>query len=117
MKTLLEAKKRWNATKRDASDSDIRKLVDETSTINPELGKELLYSWEKGFIEDKPVEEQTNTWSPILLCKNEIRKRLKALTNPLKGRVMSQTPSTMKTAGAKNRKSDIAQSKISHHYH
>ena len=107
LKTLLEANARWNA-----SDSDIRRLVDETSTINPELRKELLYPWEEGFIEDKPVEEQNNAWSPVLLRKDENRKSGKALTNH-KGKVTSQTPSTVKTAaGAIYRKIYIAQSKI-----
>ena len=35
MRSLLEANARWNANRRDASDSDIRRLVDETITINP----------------------------------------------------------------------------------
>ena len=70
-------------------------------------------SWDKGFIEDKPAEEQNNAWSPVLLRKDENRKSGKALTNPLEGKVTSQTPSTVKTAnGAVYRKSDIAQSKI-----
>ena len=62
LKTLLEANAPWNATRRDASDSDIRRLVDETRTINPDLRNELQYSWEKGFIEDKQAEEQNNVW-------------------------------------------------------
>ena len=108
LKTLLEANARWNATRRDSSDSDIRSLVNETSTINPDIRKELLYSWEKGFIE-----EQNNVWPPVLLCKDEIRNSGKALTNLLEGKVTSQTPSTVKTAaGAVYRKSEIAQSKI-----
>ena len=87
--------------------------MDKTSTINPDLRKELLYSWEKGFIEDKPAEEQNNAWSPVLLRKDENRKSGKALTNPLEAKVTSQTPFTVKTAsGAVYRKSDIAQSKI-----
>ena len=53
LKQLLEANARWNVTRRDISDSELRRIVDETSTINPELRKELLYSWERGFIEDK----------------------------------------------------------------
>ena len=70
-------------------------------------------SWDKGFIEDKPAEEQNNAWSPVLLRKDENRKSGKALTNPLEGKVTSQTPSTVKTAnGAVYRKSDIAQAKI-----
>ena len=116
-KTLLEANASWNATRRDASDSDIWRLVDETSTIKPDLRKELLYSWEKGFIEDKPAEEQNHAWSPILLCKDENRNSGKALTNSLKGKVTSQTRSTVKTAAvAIYRKNYIAQSKL-HHWH
>ena len=53
LKQLLEANARSNATRRDISYSELRRVVDETSTINPELRKELLYSWERGFIEDK----------------------------------------------------------------
>ena len=112
LKTLLEANARWNATRRDASESDIRRLVDETSTINPDLRKELLYSWKKGFIEDKPTEEGY-VESPILLRKDENRKSGKALANPLKGRVFAHTPSNVKTAaGSIYRKSDILLSKI-----
>ena len=96
LKTLLEANARWNATRRDASKNDIRRLVDETSTINPVLRTELLYSWEKGFI-DKPTEEGYAE-SPILLRKDENGKSGKALKNPLKGRVMAPTPSTVSTA-------------------
>ena len=113
LKTLLEANARWNATRRDALDSDIRRLVDETSTINPKLRKELLYSCENGFIEDKPVEEQHNTLSQKLLRKDENWKSGKASTSPLKGKVTSQLSSTVKTAaGAIYQKSDIAQSRI-----
>ena len=87
--------------------------MDETSTIKPDLRKELLYSWEKGFIEDKPAEEQNHAWSTILLRKDESRNSGKALTNPLKGKLTSQTRSTVKTAaGAIYRKSCIAQSKL-----
>ena len=45
LKTLLEANARWNATRRDTSANDIKRIVDETSTINPDLRKELLCSW------------------------------------------------------------------------
>ena len=96
LKTLLGANARWNATRRDASENDIRRLVDETSTKNPDLRTELLYSWEKGFI-DKPTEEGYAE-SPILLRKDENGKSGKALKNPLKGRVMAPTPSTVSTA-------------------
>ena len=44
LKQLLEANARWNVTRRDISDKELRRVVDETSTINPELRKELLYS-------------------------------------------------------------------------
>ena len=111
LRTLLEANARWNATRRDTSASDIRRKVDETSTIDPELRKELLYSWENGFLEDKP--EKVEPSSTNLLRKDEGRKSGKALTNPLKGKVQLETPHTVKTAaGAIYRKSDIAQTKI-----
>ena len=74
----------------------------------------MLYSWERGFIEDKP-ELTTNQRhsSPILIRKDEGRKRGKALTKPLKGRVVAETPSTVKTAaGSIYRKSDIAKVKV-----
>ena len=109
-RTLLEANARWNTTRRDTSANDIRRIVGETSTINPELRKELLYSWEYGFIEDKPEDLDPST---NLLRKDENRKSGKALTNPLKGKVVSETPHTVKTAaGAVYRKSDFAHAKI-----
>ena len=88
--------------------------MDQTSTINPELRKKLLYSWERRFIEDKPEDSVSqNQWSPILLQEDEGRRSGKALTNPLKGKVTSETPSTVKTAaGAIYRKSDIAKAKV-----
>ena len=109
---LLEANARWNVTQRDISDSEFRRVVDETSTINPELRKELLYSWERGFIEDKQNAE-TDNWSGNFLRKHEQRKSGKALKIPLKGKTVAETPSTVKTAaGAVYRKSDIAKSKV-----
>ena len=114
LKELLEANARWNQTRRDTSANDLRRTVDETSTINAELRKEMLYSWERGFIEDKP-ELTTNQChsSPILIRKDEGRKNGKALTKPLKGRVVAETPSTVKTAaGSIYRKSDIAKVKV-----
>ena len=70
-----------------------------------------MFSWEYGFIEDKiPEVDPTST---NLLRKNEGQKSGKALTNPLKGRVQSETPHTIKTAeGAVYRKTGIAQSKM-----
>ena len=85
LKELLEANARWNQTRRDTSANDLRRIVDETSTINPELRKERLYSWERGFIEDKPEDSVSQEkWSPILLRNDEGRRSGKALTKPLK---------------------------------
>ena len=47
LKELIEANSRWNQTRRDTSANDLRRTVDETSTINLELRKEMLYSWER----------------------------------------------------------------------
>ena len=58
VKTLLEVNARWNETRRDTFANDLRRVVAETSTINPELRKELLYSWQYGFIEDRPQEAE-----------------------------------------------------------
>ena len=114
LKTLLEANARWNETRRDTSANELRRVVDETSTINPELRKELLYSWQYGFIEDKPEEAEFEiSGSPNLLREDENRMGGKALTNPLKGKVQSETPHTVKTAaGSVYRKIDIAKAKI-----
>ena len=114
LKELLEANARWNQTRRDTSANDLKRTVDETSTINPELRKEMLYSWERGFVEDKPEAiSQQRQLSPILIRKDEGRKSGKALTKPLKGRVVAETPSTIKTAaGSVYRKSDIAKVKV-----
>ena len=114
LKELLEANARWNQTRRDTSANDLRRTVDETSTINPELRKEMLYSWKRGFIEDKPetIFNQRQS-SPILIRKDEGRKSGKALMKPLKGRVVTETPSTVKTAaGSIYRKSDVAKVKV-----
>ena len=97
LKELLEANARWNQTRRDTSANDLRRTVEETSTINPELRKEMLYSWERGFIEDKPEDiVSERQWSPILLRKDEGRKSGEALTKPLKGKVVAEAPSTIK---------------------
>ena len=113
LKQLLEANARWNATRRDTSANELRRIVDETSTINRELRKELLYSWERGFIEDKQSAE-TDNWSGNFLRKHEQRKSGKALAIPLKGKIVAETPSTVKTAAsAVYRKSDIANYKVS----
>ena len=106
LKQLLEANARWNVTPRDISDSELRRVV------NSELRKELLYSWERGFIEDKQTGE-TDNWSGNFLRKHEQRKSVKALTIPLQGKIVAETPSTVRTAaGAVYRKSDIAKSRL-----
>ena len=111
LKELLEANARWNYERRDAAKNDIRKLVDETGQLNPDLRKEMIYSWEKGFVEDK-IENQCKSPTKIILRKDPLRKSGQALTRPLKGKFVSETDSTIRTsAGSIYRKSDIAQSK------
>ena len=48
LKELLEANARWNQERRDAAKNDVRRIVDETGLLNPELRKEMIYSWERG---------------------------------------------------------------------
>ena len=111
LKELLEANARWNYERRDAAKNDIRKLVDETGQLNPDLRKEMIYSWEKGFVEDK-IENQCKSPTKTILRKDPLRKSGQALTRPLKGKIVSETDSTIRTsAGSIYRKSDIAQSK------
>ena len=80
LRTILEENARWNTNRRDTSANDFKRIVDELSTRNPELRKELLYSWEYGFIEDKP--EEVEPHSNNLLRNDEGRKSGKAVTNP-----------------------------------
>ena len=111
LKELLEANARWNHERRDAAKNDIRRLVDETGLLNPDLRKEMIYSWEKGFIEDK-VEDQSKSPSKTILRKDPLRKSGQALIKQLKGKIASETDSTIKTStGSIYRKSDIAQSR------
>ena len=111
LKELLEANARWNYERRDAAKNDIRKLVDETGQLNPDLRKEMIYSWEKGFVEDK-IENQCKSPTKTILREDPLRKSGQALTRPLKGKIVSETDSTIRTsAGSIYRKSDIAQSK------
>ena len=111
LKELLEANARWNNERRDAAKNDIRKLVDETGLLNPDLRKEMIFSWEKGFVEDK-VENQCKSPPKTILRKDPLRKSVQALTRQLKGKIASDTDSTIKTStGSIYRKSDIAQSK------
>ena len=83
----------------------------ETGLLNPDLRKEMIYSWEKGFVEDK-VEDQCKSPPKTILRKDPLRKSGQALTKQLKGKIASETDSTIKTStGSIYRKWDIAQSK------
>ena len=113
LKELLEANARWNHERRDAAKNDVRQIVDETGLLNPELRKEMIYSWEKGFIEDKEV-EHIKSLPKTILRKDPLRKSGQALTKQLKGRKATETDSTIKaTTGSIYRKSDIAQTRTS----
>ena len=80
--------------------------METTSTIDPELRKELLYSWEKGFVEDKPKGSEWNSHN--LSRRDETRKSGAALTKPFKGKVAFDLPKKVTTAaGAVYRKSDL----------
>ena len=73
LKEPLEANAHWNEDTRDAAKNEIRRIIDETGLSNQKLRKEMIYSWEKGFIEDR---EQENTQCPkkkILLRTNYVR--------------------------------------------
>ena len=103
----MEANANWNAERRRYDGPSLSQLVDDTSTIDPELRKELLYSWEKGFVEDKPKGSDWNTQN--LSRRDETRKSGAALTKPFKGKVASESSKTVTTAaGAVYRKSDLA---------
>ena len=113
LKELLEANARWNQERRDAAKNDVRRIVDETGLLNPELRKEMIYSWEKGFIENKEAEHIQSPQKTILR-KDPLRKSGQALTKQLKGKIATETNSTVKTTnGSIYRKSDIAQAKMS----
>ena len=87
--------------------------MDETGLLNPELRKEMIYSWEKGFIEDKEL-EQSKSPPKTILRKDPLRKSAQALTKQLKGKIATETDSTIKTTtGSIYRKSDIAQTRTS----
>ena len=112
LKTLLEANAKWNTKWRESARNYLRRTLDDASTINPHLRKELLHSWERGFVEDKLTPAKTDL-SPNLPCKDENRKSGTALTNPLKGNVVSGTSTTDTTAERLiYRKSNITSSKI-----
>ena len=106
LRNLLEANANWNAKRRRYDGPSLSQLVDTTSTIDPELRKELLYSWEKGFVEDKPKGSEWNSHN--LSRRDETRKSGAALTKPFKGKVAFDSPKTVTTAaGAVYRKSDL----------
>ena len=106
LRNLLEANADWNAERRRYDGPSLSQLVDATSTIDPELRKELLYSWEKGFVEDKPKGSEWN--SQNLSRRDETRKSGAALTKPFKGKVAFDSPKTVTTAAvAVYRKSDL----------
>ena len=111
LKELLKANARWNHERRDAAKNDFRRLVDETGLLNPDLRKEMIYSCEKGFIEDKES-EQNKSPPKTILRKDPLRKSGQALTKQMKEKIASETDSTSKTTtGSIYRKSDIAQSR------
>ena len=113
LKELLEANARWNQERRDAAKNDVRRIVDETGLLNPELRKEMIYSWEKGFIEDKEAEHIQSPQKTILR-KDPLRKSGQALTKQLKGKIATETDSMLKTTtGSIYRKSDITQLRTS----
>ena len=71
----------------------------------------MIYSWEKGFIEDKEP-EQSKSPPKTILRKDPLRKSGQALTKQLKGKIAIETDSTIKTTtGSIYRKSDIAQTR------
>ena len=106
LRNLLEANADWNAERRRYDGPSLSQLVDTTSTIDPELRKELLYSWEKGFVEDKPKGSEWN--SQNLSRRDETRRSGAALTKPFKGKVAFDSPKTVTTAaGAVYRKRDL----------
>ena len=109
---LLEANARLNEERRDAAKNEMRRIVDAAGQSNPELRNEMMYSWERGFIKDKKEE---NPISPkkTMFRKDDLRKTGQALTKPLKGKITSETGSTVKTSGGSiYQKLDIDEAKI-----
>ena len=93
LRTLLEANANWNAERRRYDGHNLQQLVDATSTFDPELRKELLYSWEEGFVEDKPKGSEWNSHN--IIRGDETRKSGAALTKPFKGKVATESPKTV----------------------
>ena len=103
LRELLKANAKWNAERRKLEGQDLQQLVDVISTIDPDLRKELLYSWERGFVEDKPKGSEWN--SQYLLRRYENRRSGPALNYPFKGKEAAESPKTITTAaGAVYRK-------------
>ena len=111
LRTLLEAIAKWNSERRNFEGQDLQQLVDATSTIYPELRNELLYSWERGFVEDKPIGSEWNSQNK--LRRDENLKNWAGLTKPFKGKVAAESPKAITTAaGAVYRKNDLAKAAI-----
>ena len=96
LEASLEANAKWNAEDRRLAGYDLQQLVDDTSTIDPELRKQLLYFCERGFVEDKPTGSLRN--QHILLRRYEDPRSGAALKDPLEGVVTAETPTTVTTA-------------------
>ena len=64
---------------------------------NPELRKAKIYSWEKGFIEDKE-DETALPPKKTILRKDDLRKSEQALTKQLKQKIKAEMGSTVKTS-------------------
>ena len=111
LRALLEANAKWNAERQKLEGKDLQQLVDVTSTIDPDLRKELLYSCERGFVEGKTKGPEGN--SHKLLLRDENRRSGAALNKPFKGKVAAESPKTITTAaGAVYRKSDLTEAAI-----
>ena len=99
-------------SKRDAAKNDIGRIVEAAGQSSPELTKEMIYFWERDFIENKEEEKSPSPKKPYYQ-KDALRNRGQALTEPLKSKIASESGSTMKTSGGSiYRKSDIAEAKI-----
>ena len=66
LKELLKANARWNEERRDAAMNDIRRIVEAAGQPNPELRKEIIYSWEERIQLDKKDETTISPKKSIL---------------------------------------------------
>ena len=102
---------KWNAERRKFAGQDLQQLVDDTSTIDPELRKELLYSWERELVRRGQTQGIGLEQSKF---DQKNRRSGAALNNTFKGKVAAETPKTITTAsGSIYRKSDLAKAVIS----